>query len=282
MKLQKLKQTSDDIAESYYDSPDADAFYSEIWGGEDIHVGLYDEQGRGDIAKASRATVHHMAEVMHQAPEHACVLDLGAGYGGSARCLAREHGADVICINISEVENKRNRKLNQEQNLDDQIIVKHGSFGHVPEPDDTVDVVWSQDAFLHAHDRSQVIKEAARVLKAGGEMVFTDPMQADVIEDPSALQPIYDRIHLSSLASPGFYESALAQAGFTDIHFEDLSQHLRHHYARVREELLANRDTLSAKISPDYVERMEKGLCHWISGADRGLIVWGVISARLQ
>src|SRR6056297_2845372 len=32
-----------DITEDYYDSDDADTFYSTIWGGEDLHIGLYDE-----------------------------------------------------------------------------------------------------------------------------------------------------------------------------------------------------------------------------------------------
>ena len=30
-------------AASYYDSTDADHFYADIWGGEDIHIGLYAE-----------------------------------------------------------------------------------------------------------------------------------------------------------------------------------------------------------------------------------------------
>ncbi len=47
------------LARDYYDSADADDFYRTIWGGEDIHIGLYD---RGpDIRKASRRTVDHMA-----------------------------------------------------------------------------------------------------------------------------------------------------------------------------------------------------------------------------
>ena len=29
------------IARDYYNSDDADNFYHEIWGGEDIHIGLY-------------------------------------------------------------------------------------------------------------------------------------------------------------------------------------------------------------------------------------------------
>ena len=34
--------TTVDTARDYYNSSDADRFYATIWGGEDIHIGLYD------------------------------------------------------------------------------------------------------------------------------------------------------------------------------------------------------------------------------------------------
>ena len=43
------------LARDYYDSAEADDFYRTIWGGEDIHVGLYDNGE--DISRASRRTV---------------------------------------------------------------------------------------------------------------------------------------------------------------------------------------------------------------------------------
>ncbi len=55
----------------------------------------------------------------------------------------------------------------------------HGVFEDIPEPDASVDVVWSQDAILHSDQREKVLPEVFRVLKPGGEFIFTDPMQAD-------------------------------------------------------------------------------------------------------
>ena len=37
-----------ETARGYYNSDDAEAFYSTIWGGEDIHIGLYEDEA--DIA----------------------------------------------------------------------------------------------------------------------------------------------------------------------------------------------------------------------------------------
>jgi cyclopropane fatty-acyl-phospholipid synthase-like methyltransferase len=81
---QSKAKSAVDLAEAYYDSDDADAFYREIWGGEDIHIGLYDPPDL-DIATASHATVVKLAGMIDGLNEATRVLDIGAGYGGAAR-----------------------------------------------------------------------------------------------------------------------------------------------------------------------------------------------------
>jgi len=263
------------VSEEYYDSPDADTFYKEIWGGEDIHIGLYAE---GDtIREASRKTVLHMAQRLNGLGAGAKVLDIGAGYGGAARVLAREYGAHVTCLNLSEVENERNRALNTDQGLSDRVSVLHGSFEDVPCPDGSFDIVWSQDAILHSGNREKVLEEVARTLKPGGEFIFTDPMQADDIDDPAVLQPIYDRLHLRNLGSVAFYRARLRSLGLEEISFEDLTPHLSNHYARVGRELAANREALKGRVSAEYTDRMLTGLNHWVEGGLQGHLVWGIL-----
>jgi len=265
-------------AEAYYDSADADAFYTAIWGGEDIHVGLYRSDGE-DIAEASARTVRHMASKLDLKPG-ARVIDIGAGYGGAARYLAREIGAHVTCLNLSETENARNRRLTAEQGLEDRIEIVHGVFEDIPFPDNSFDVVWSQEAILHSGDRLRVLKEVSRVLKPGGDFIFTDPMRADDIDDAAAFQLIYERIHLPDMASIGVYRATLDDLGFETVGIEDLTHQLRNHYARVREELTARRHALEDRISPEYAERMLIGLSHWVEGADAGQLAWGVLHFR--
>jgi sarcosine/dimethylglycine N-methyltransferase len=266
-------------AETSYDSHDADRFYALIWGGEDIHVGLYDHAD-SPIREASRKTVAHMASRLAGLKPGARVLDLGAGYGGAARYLAREHGAHVTCLNLSDVENARNREMTAGQGLSDRISVDHGAFEDLAYPDASFDIVWSQDAFLHSGDRERVLKNAVRVLKPGGEIIFTDPMQADIVDDPAALQPVYDRIHLSSLGSFAFYRRSLQALGLEDAGCEAMTGQLRTHYARVRAELIARRGELKGEVSDAYVDRMLEGLTHWVEAAGKGLLAWGVIHYR--
>ncbi|NMG37693.1 methyltransferase domain-containing protein [Chelativorans sp. ZYF759] len=262
-----------DVTESYYDSDDADTFYSTVWGGEDLHIGIYDTTN--DIREASAETVDRMAEMLEKIDADTKVLDIGAGYGGSARRIARKFGASVRCLNISETQNDTNRHKNNRLGLSDQVSVVHGVFEDIPEPDGSHDIVWSQDAILHSDQRAQVLAEVYRVLKPGGEFIFTDPMQADDCPE-GVLQPVYDRLNLTSLGSFRFYREAALAQGFQVLDQVDLTAHLRNHYARVREDLIANYDKLTGSASKDYLDKMIQGLENWVKAADAGHLAWGI------
>ena len=265
------------VARDYYNSEDADNFYFHVWGGNDIHIGLYNTPDE-DIATASRRTVERMASKVEITPETK-VLDIGSGYGGAARYLAKTYGCQVTCLNLSEVENKRNREFNKEQGLDHLIEVKDGSFEDMPFQDNAFDVVWSQDAILHSGDRVRVMEEVARVLKPTGSFVFTDPMAADTAK-MSDLGPILERINLDTMGSPGFYRRELARLGLQNFEFEELTEHLPVHYGRVLEVLEERETELADKISDTYRTKMKTGLKNWVEGGKAGNLAWGIIHAR--
>jgi sarcosine/dimethylglycine N-methyltransferase len=268
-----------DIAEAYYDSREADEFYFHIWGGEDIHIGLYDSPA-DPIPAASRRTVEAMAdEITAEVDDRHRIIDIGSGFGGPARYLAKRFGCHVVCLNISEVENARNKAANGQQGLDKLVSVRHGSFEDIPEPDGSLNVVWSQDAILHSGNRDKVIGEIARVLKPGGEFVFTDPMQADDCP-PGVLQPVYDRIHLESLGSVRFYREAAARHGLEEVAIRPMPKQLRNHYAAVKAQLQARYDEMVGVASKDYVDRMLVGLQNWVDAADKGYLNWGILHFR--
>lgn len=275
--MQNNLSTAETVAETYYDSSDADHFYETVWGGEDIHIGLY--QDTNDIRDASRKTVAAMADYLQTLGKDSRVIDLGAGYGGSARYLAKLAGCKVTCLNISEVQNSRNRELNMEQGLDDLIQVHHGSFEEIPCEDASFDIVWSQDSFLHSSRKDQVMDEINRVLVPGGELIFTDPMQADDCPE-GVLQPVYDRLNLESMGSFAWYRKALTERGFREETMVSLTPQLRNHYANVKKELESRYDELVKSISSDYMDRMIKGLENWVSAADSGYLAWGILHFR--
>ncbi|MFP4451407.1 MAG: methyltransferase domain-containing protein [Rhodosalinus sp.] len=263
-----------EVAEDYYDSESADTFYSIVWGGQDLHVGSY--EATRDIGEASDVTVDRMIAKLPAFTEETRVLDIGAGYGGAMRRLISHRGGSATCLNISEVQNDTNRHRNRTQGYSDRIRVVHGVFEDIPEPDASHDIVWSQDAILHSDRRARVLQEVWRVLKPGGLFIFTDPMQSDDA-DPSQLQPVYDRLQLNSLGSFRFYREAAEAIGFETVEQEDLTHNLRTHYARVREDMLANYDTLrDSGASAEYLDKMAVGLENWVKAADAGNLAWGI------
>ncbi len=263
-----------ETARTYYNSDDADRFYATIWGGEDIHIGLY-ESADDVIFDASRRTVQHMAQKLSSLPKGARVLDMGSGYAGAARYLASEHGLKVVALNLSEAQNERARSLISADGLDDSIEVVDGSFENISYDADSFDAVWSQDAILHSGDRPKVMSEVARVLRPGGHFVFTDPMQAD--DCPAGvLDPILARIHLESLSSPGFYRSQADVHRWREVGFEDLTHQLTAHYTAVLRDTKARHDELVKVVSPDYVEAMKAGLQRWIDGGNNRHLSWGI------
>lgn len=277
--MTQYKDEATNTARDYYNSEDADNFYFHVWGGEDIHVGLYESEDE-PIRDASRRTVERMVSKLDKIDKDCKILDVGAGYGGSMRYIAKRFGCHCVALNLSEVENARDRDMNREQGLADLIDVVDASFEKVDYPDSTFDVVWSQDAILHSDHRDRVLAEVVRVLKPGGEFIMTDPMQADDCPE-GVLDPILNRIHLNSLGSPGYYIKTAKDLGLQDLGFEDHTHQLPRHYSRVYQTLSELEDDLADRVvSRDYIERMKEGLQHWINGGNSGYLAWGIFHFR--
>ena len=263
-------------AETYFDSGDADRFHEAIWGGEDIHVGLYGRNaGTVDVPTACHKMTVAMADRLPPLDAGARILDLGSGYGGAARYLARRFGCKVRCLNISELQNERNRRLNRGLGLQDCIEVVHGSFQAIPGEDHSADVVWSQSAFLHSARREQVVDEIARVLKPGGQVLFSDQMQADDCP-PGVLRHFYERFKVTALASPLWYRREFVRKGFQQLEWYELTPELLHHYTAVRSTLRQRYERLSLSISTAYMDRMLINLDNWVSAAHAGYLRWGI------
>ena len=169
--------------------------------------------------------------------------------------------------------------MNAEQGLADRITVVDGSFEDIPAQDRSFDLAWSQDAILHSGRREEVLDEVDRVLKPGGEFIFTDPMQADDCPD-GVLQPVLNRIHLDSLGSFAFYRQQAQRLGWEELGIHDYTSQLVTHYTRVRQELAKRREALADKVSDEYIGRMIKGLGHWIDAGDSGYLSWGILHFR--
>ena len=269
-----IEKTAVDKAEEYYNSTPADEFYFKIWGGDHIHVGIYNHS-KESIKDASPRIVQMMASKLNL-NTNIKLLDLGSGYGGAARYLAKNFGFQVTCLNLSKTQNERNRGLNKKHDLDNLITVVEGNFEDIPFPEDSFDIVWSQDAIVHSANRELVVQEVIRVLNDRGEFIFTDLMQTNDCPK-SILKPVLDRIQLDSLGSFGFYVEQGRKLGVKKTEVQDLSEHLTTHYQRVMEETQDRYVEMVEACGKEYIDKMIQGLKHWVEAGKNDYLSWGIV-----
>ena len=260
---------------AYYDSRDADHFYHQVWGSENIHIGIYESTDE-DIFTASQRTVQRMASMLNPIDEDTRILDLGAGYGGAARFLAFHFNCNVTCLNLSERENARNVEKNEMLGFSGQIDVLQGNFEEIPFDDDYLDIVWSEEALLHSDDKARVFEEVSRILRKGGHFIFSDAMRTDDVPTDE-LAPILERIHLKELGSVKRYRKLASENGLQEVAVKEMPEQLSLHYSKVQKELNAQYNELLKVCSQEYLNRMDEGLSHWINGGEKGYLNWGIL-----
>ncbi len=135
-------------------------------------------------------------------PEGASVLDMGAG-AGEAVLLMRSMGFAALGIDIEPR----------------SLLVENVDFLHTSFPDGSFDAVLSQCAFFISGDQPGALREAFRVLRRGGKLLFSDVF----------------------FTSP---EELLSNAGFDVIYDEDMTELWRDYYL----EALWREDALCCEI----------------------------------
>lgn len=257
----------------YYNSSDTDTYYRKIWGGESIHVGIFDEPGIG-IREAARRAVTYIAGRLDTLSSDSTVIDLGAGFGGPIRQLVTDYSCSGIALNASALELEAMAKTNAAKGLAGKITPLEGNYEDIPMEDAQVDIAWSQEAFLHCGDRAQLMREVFRILKPGGEFVFADPM-ATPSAPAEVLQPMLERANLVSFGTVEGYLADAKAAGFIDRGYEDRTEDFLTNYRTIVAETRGRHDELKQEISEAFLEKIGNGMQYWVDGGEAGHMVWG-------
>ena len=261
--------------QAYYDGP-ADEIYRTVWG-DNLHLGVPCGEDCPH-PEAAQHTNEIMAAAVSLGPG-VRVLDLGCGYGSTARYLAGEFGCSVTGANISRKELELARQRSSDAGLGHLLTFQYGDFHHLGFPDHSYDVVWSQEAFLHAADKTAVLSEVRRVLKPGGTLVFTDIL---VRRDTPASDRtrIYDRVKSPDMWDLDEYRDALKRLDFRVAREEDWSQHVARSYGWVRDRLRDSQPQLLPRIGAETIDRTVDALSFWVDSANSGYIGWALFVAQ--
>lgn len=195
---------------------DVNAVYSgpegvlwELIMGEQIHVGGF----ASSMALAQKAGIK----------EGQKVLDLCSALGAGLRFLAKNFKVQGFGLDGTEHMVNEAIKRTEQDGLKGAIEYKLGDVTNIPWADAGFDAVWGEDAWCYVVDKEKLISEAARTLKSGGTIAFTD-----WVEGPSGLSDadagrINTFMKFPYMESQKGYEALLKKYGFEVKVSEDLT-----------------------------------------------------------
>lgn len=211
---------------------DLDRYYRELWG-EHVHHGLW-HTGSESPARAVEALVHRVAATAEIAAGDS-VCDVGCGYGGTARLLAREYGAQVTGITLSHAQGDFASAAVGSEALADRVHIEIGDW--LGPAFETVrqrgpfQVAVAVESMTHMADLGEALRRVRTLLQPGGRFVACVWLAGDQVgrlQERHLLEPICREGRLAGLPTAGEFTTAMEEAGLEEATLvADLSRQVR-------------------------------------------------------
>ncbi|MTB52917.1 class I SAM-dependent methyltransferase [Lewinella sp. W8] len=250
-------------------------FYRNLWGGDDLHVGIY-RPAKLSPTEAGRKTTDKMLKLLPRLKRASKVLIIQSGFGTAARYIATKGKCKVECLNDDEVQNAFNEQQIAEEGLEKMVKVTLGDIDYMPYAPDTFDVVIAQDSFSITSKKRAMFRAIHRVVKPEGRLIFSALMRAENGCDASAEQLI-EQLPVEELISEEDYQNDARRGFFQHVYSLDLSDNLPIHFEKLLGTLESERETFVEQISKKFVHQRVKAYQGFGELADRGCLKWGIL-----
>ena len=142
------------------------------------------------------------------------VLEIGFGSGLYAIHLAQTTGCRLTGLEINPHAVTTAAELARQSGLDWKVTFRHHDVSEqLPFERDRFDAAFSNDVLCHVPERLALLHELRRVLRPGGQLLFSDALVIGGLVRSEELA-IRSSIGLYVFTSPGTNEQLLEQAGF--------------------------------------------------------------------
>jgi tocopherol O-methyltransferase len=204
-----------DVADHY---DELDVFYREVWG-EHVHHGLW-RTGHESAPRAAEQLVEHVAARLALIAGER-VVDIGAGYGATARLLAERHDVTVTALTVSRAQFD---VASARPAAGVRYLLRDWMTNALP--DASADAAFAIESTEHMADKAAAFREAHRVLRPDGRLAVCAWIAGDQPrgwEVRHLLEPICREGRLAGMGTEAEYCTLLAAAGFDLAATEDLS-----------------------------------------------------------
>lgn len=270
-----------DAVGAHYDG--LDRWYREIWG-EHVHHGLWER--RFESPEAATTRLARRVADLAGAREGARVIDVGCGYGATARLVAHEYGCDVVGFTLSEAQAAWGRAAAVREGA--AVELRVGDWLANDLAPGSADAVIAIESISHMPDPGRAFAEAARVLRPGGVLVVCDWLARErrsPWRDRLLLEPICREGRLPAMGTASEYGRLLAAAGLTVESFADESRRvsrtwpicLKRTARRVLSDPQARAFLLSGR-NPDRIFALT--MVRILAAYGTRAMVYGIFSAR--
>ena len=201
-----------------------DPFYREIWG-EHLHHGLW-QTGKESPEEAQEKMIQLLANKI-QLKTHETVCDVGCGYGATARYLAREYGARVTGLTLSQ---KQFHFASVQDVCEPKPEYYLRDWYENGFESRAFDAVIAMESLGHMGDKPLFLEEVKRVLKPGGRFAF---LCWQACEQPRPwqvtflLEPIVRGGSLLAMGSMSEYRDLIQASGLKLEGYLDISSQVK-------------------------------------------------------
>jgi tocopherol O-methyltransferase len=221
MILPKTPQTTAAVAVHYNE---LDAFYREVWG-DHVHHGYW-ATGRETPAEAADALVELLADRL-DLRQGLSVVDIGCGYGETARRLAATRVVDVTGVTVSTAQAVYAATKAVPGGRVEILVQDWLANGF---PDGCFDRAYAIESSEHMPDKQRFFDEAFRTLRPGGVFgiyAWLSKTAPKAWEVRHLLEPICREGRLPSMGDECDYRRMGEAAGFRVDIISDISDQVR-------------------------------------------------------
>lgn len=150
------------------------------------------------------------------------LLDVGCGRGGPSLDLAQRFGYEVTGIDLVGHNVALARQNAVSAGVDAAFLV--GDAERLPVESDSVRACVVVDAAQYIADKQALLSELARVLEPGGVLALSDLVRTPG-SDRETVDAFADAWDMAPLTTLDRYRSAVAECGFVERRYEDVTAH---------------------------------------------------------